>query len=404
MGNSYKDIEYWIWLQRALGVAARADDILSFFASPREFYEAGRREWVLSGVVSSDTADKLSNANVSESYSVIEECEKNNWTIISPDSEHYPERLRTIPSYPLALYVWGDAAVLSSGLMLSFVGTREASRYGLSVAGRFAYELALAGAVVVSGGALGIDSASHRGAIAAGGKTVAFLGCGLGYDYLRENRDLRREISGSGAVVSEFPPHTPPARGSFPVRNRLISGVSLGTVVIEAGVKSGSLITAGHALRQGRDVFAVPGDIISSNFTGANKLIKDGAKPVFSSSDILEEYVYLFPGLLEKTVETASSRVADIKIEKEYHKSNEKANIYKRKEKFTPFVKKAPDDGMGVCARSVYACLADAPMTIDDIAEGCGLPVMDVLAALTELEMTGYAVQHEGKLFSAKSE
>ena len=389
-------MEYWIWLQRALGAGARADEIISFFGSPREFYEAGRREWILSGVVSSDTAERIAGRSPGESADIIRECEKNNWSIITPQSKYYPEALGTISSYPLVLYVWGDPGVLKEKLMISFVGTREASRYGLSVSRRLAYDVAGAGAVVVSGGALGIDSSSHEGALAAGGKTIAFLGCGLGFDYLRENLALRREIAGNGAVVSEFPPDSPPTKSSFPIRNRLISGISLGTVIIEAGIKSGSLITARCAAQQGRDVFAVPGDIISSNYTGANKLIKDGAKPVFSAADILEEYAYLFPGLLKALSESKPKTKAPEIVKPEINYSDED-----KKEK-KPFVKKAPDFPLSEETQGVYDRLNNIPKTADDIAEECGLPIMGVLAALTELEMFGLAAQGEGKLFAAR--
>ena len=146
---------------------------------------------------------------------------------------------------------------------------------------------------------MGIDSEAHAGAMLAKGRTVAFLGCGLSFDYLKENASLRRAITKYGAVVSESAPFTPASRTTFPIRNRLISGLTLGTLVIEAGIKSGSLITANFALEQGKDVFAVPGDIVRSSFDGANHLIKNGAKPVFSAMDILSEYEYLYGDLID---------------------------------------------------------------------------------------------------------
>lgn len=178
---------------------------------------------------------------------------------------------------------------------MAVVGTRSATPYGHKTAFRLSYRLAECGALIVSGGALGIDSEAHRGALQAGGRTIAVLGCSIDYPYLSANAELRKMISEHGALISEYPPGTPPSKVSFPIRNRLISGLALGTVVVEASIKSGSLITADHALNQGKDVFAVPGNIMSSAYAGSNRLLSDGAKPVFSAADILSEYTSQYP-------------------------------------------------------------------------------------------------------------
>lgn len=196
------------------------------------------------------------------------------------------------------LFVWGDETILNSEVMLSVVGTRKASNYSMRVTRLLSSKLARAGAVIVSGGALGVDSAAHTGAM-EGGRTIAVLGCGFGTDYLRDNAALRREISKNGAVITEYFPFTPASRTTFPMRNRIISGMSLGTIVVEAGERSGSLITARLALSEGRDVFAVPGEVITSAFTGTNRLIHDGAKPVFTALDVLEEYYYTYPDKID---------------------------------------------------------------------------------------------------------
>jgi DNA processing protein len=197
------------------------------------------------------------------------------------------------------LYGIGDCSVLNDAVSIGMVGTRNASVYGIETAQKLSFLLALSGATIVSGGALGVDSEAHAGAMLAKGRTLAFLGCGLSVNYLMENAPLRRAITRYGAVVSEYSPLTPASRTTFPTRNRLISGVSLGIVVVEAGVKSGSLITANFALDQGKDVFAVPGDIVRSSFDGTNYLIKNGAKPVFTAEDILSEYEYRYGDLLD---------------------------------------------------------------------------------------------------------
>ncbi len=411
--------EYWIWLQRTLGAAARADDLLSFFGSPEKVYEAGRKEWILSGLVTYDMADKMISFSPSQSYDIIEQCEKKNWHIITPESKYYPEKLREIPSYPLVLYVWGDPTVLREQLMISFVGTRQASRYGLEVSKKLAYDIAKSGAVIVSGGALGIDTSSHLGAIEAGGKTIAFLGCGLGTNYLGENEYLRREISKCGAVVSEFLPNQPASKSTFPIRNRLISGISFGTVVVEAGARSGSLITAKYAAAQGRDVFAVPGDIINSNFSGANKLIQDGAKTVLSAADVLDNYTYLFPelsGFVEKSKSAPSKPVyngnynrgelnADNngkkKIVKAVNKNEETGNFKSINTPGNADRKKPLENKVDESVEKVYHCLNGKMRLADEIADECSLKIFEVLSALTELEMLGLAQQHEGSRFCA---
>lgn len=400
-------MEYWIWLQSALGAGGRADDIISYFSSPKDFYEAGRREWILSGVVSRDMAGKLERLALEKSFKVIEECRRKNWHIINPESEYYPPLLRDISSYPLVLYVWGDKNVLTSKVPIAFVGTRTASRYGLNVSQSLSYEVARAGALVVSGGALGIDSSSHQGALNAGGKTLALLGCGLGYPYLMQNEILRRDIAANGAVVSEFLPGMAPSKSSFPIRNRLISGISLGTVIIEAGERSGSLITAGFASRQGRDVFAVPGDIITSNYTGANKLIRDGAKPVFAPCDILNEYAHLYPDVIKLPEQKGEAANLLGRADKNFfeisHNNKKNTNIYNDNASVpTPvFIKQELPKDSGEELRLVYSLLSEEAKTADSLAEEGGVSIMDVLSALTELEMGGYAGQNEGGLFAA---
>lgn len=400
-------MEYWIWLQRALGAGARADDIISYFGSPKEFFEAGKREWILSGVVSRDTAQKLENTSVADSFATMEECRKNNWEIVTAHSEYYPEQLREISAFPLVLYVWGDTSLLRAEVPIAFVGTRSASKYGLDVSFRLAYGVAEAGAVVVSGGALGIDSSSHRGALAAGGKTIAILGCGLSHPYLKQNEDLRHEIAQNGAVISEFLPSSPATRATFPIRNRLISGMSLGTVIIEAGIHSGSLITARCAYRQGRDVFAVPGDIITSNYTGANKLIRDGAKPVFAPCDILNEYAHLYP----KTIQQHHVKEDSLQKKDTHHKNFLKSghnngfstNIYNDKEAVAPPVcaKRPLPAGLREEVQAIYSFLGESPKTADSLADESGMDIPQVLSSLTELEMRGYASRNVSGQYSA---
>jgi DNA processing protein len=200
----------------------------------------------------------------------------------------YPPRLRTIPDPPPALWTRGDVRSLDSSHTVAIVGSRAASSYGLAVAQQLAHDLAAAGMTVVSGLARGCDAAAHRGALEAGGRTVAVVGCGADVIYPREHRSLFDEISAAGVIVSELPPGAPPLPVHFPMRNRIISGLSAGVVIVEASSRSGSLITAASALEQGREVMAVPGNVLSERHTGCHELLRDGACLVQSARDVIE--------------------------------------------------------------------------------------------------------------------
>lgn len=397
--------EYWIWLQTALGAGAQTADILAYFETPEKLYLAGSEEWRLSGLFTEKKIQALKNSTPSQTGEVFKECRKKGYTIITPDSNMYPERLKTLSDMPLVIYGIGDCSVLSDTVSIGVVGTRDASVYGIQTAQKLSYRLAHAGATVVSGGALGIDSEAHAGAMLAKGRTFAFLGCGLSYNYLKENASLRRAITRYGAVFSEYQPFTAPSRTTFPIRNRLISGASLGIVVIEAGVKSGSLITANCALEQGKDVFAVPGDIVRSSFDGTNHLIKNGAKPVFSAEDILSEYEYLYGDLfdMEKAREPLNTlKYVDYRKPKAEREKSEKATAPEepRKEPSKPVL----DDSVSENAKKVFEVLKDEPLHIDDIVRATGMKMNIVLSSLTELELMGVAQQMTGKKYRSVSE
>lgn len=392
---------YWIWLLRCLGPAAPIADMIAVFGSARGVYEAGTVEWRLSGILTAKQIAALSKYSPSESGGVLRACRENGWEILTPDSPYYPQKLRELRNFPPVLFLQGDKAALLPEVKLAMVGTRKATGYSLRVASMLAQSLSAAGVTVVSGGALGIDSAAHTGALRAGGKTIAVLGCGLGTDYLRENAALRREISENGALISEFLPFSPASRTTFPLRNRIISALSLGTVVVEAGEKSGSLITARYAMEQGRDVFAVPGDVISSAFTGANKLIHDGAKPVFSPLDILEEYVYTYADVIN--TDAAMRVFQDLQKVSPPPRS---ATQTRAAQPAAPVTAATPANSVRELpetasknAKAVYTALQDGERHIDEISDGTGLSVGECLAALTELELYGCAALTQGKKY-----
>jgi DNA processing protein len=218
----------------------------------------------------------------------IELCRRHDIQILAEAYEPYPRVLRDLPDPPAVLFMQGQL-LPQDAMAVAIVGSRHATQYGLAQAERLAGSLARAGLTIVSGLARGIDGAAHRGAMAAGGRTIAVLGSGLLNIYPPEHRELAREVAEHGAVISESPPQAQPLAGVFPQRNRIISGLSLGVIVVEAAVSSGALITARHAGEQGREVFAVPGRIDSRMSHGCHRLIRDGAKLVESADDVLEE-------------------------------------------------------------------------------------------------------------------
>ncbi len=288
-------------------------------------------------------------------------------TISDPD---YPGLLRHIPDPPPWLYVSGNLA--DSSPAIAMVGSRSASRYGLDAARRLAAHLALRGVTVVSGMALGIDTAAHQGVLEAGGRTVAVLGSGLGRIYPPENRSLARRIASAGAVVSEWAMDSGPDAHHFPRRNRIISGMCLGTVVVEASRRSGALITARLALEQNREVFAVPGSIGSLKSAGSHHLIRQGAKLVERVEDILEE----FPGYTKSMTAPAAGDVPAGQKDVPTTLSNE--------------------------ALRVLAALEAYPVHIDVLARTVALPPGTLAGLLLELELAGCAVQWPGKRFALR--
>ncbi len=273
--------------------------LLSAFHTPEAIFGAGFAELSSVGQISSSKAKKITAFNAWDRIDKeIENAEHHNIRIVTLFDKEYPEPLSHLENAPPILYVKGDL-IEDDRFALAIVGSRDMSAYGRKIAADLSYKLASTGLTIVSGMARGIDTVSHSGALKAGGRSIAVLGCGLDICYPAENKKLMAAISGSGCVISEFPMGTSPVRENFPRRNRLISGLSLGVLVVEATARSGSLITARFALEQGKEIFAVPGNITSDNARGTNGLIKMGAKPVQSAEDILEELSPQIKGMLK---------------------------------------------------------------------------------------------------------
>lgn len=383
---------YWVWLSRALGTGAKCLDLISYYEwDPYAIYGTGFNEIYSLDIITKRQLEKLKKYPIEEAQKILDDAKNNGWKVITPTSEYYPQRLLTLQDLPLVLFVQGDETVLKNELMISVVGARKASEYGNAVARALSSAMTSMDFTIVSGGALGIDSSAHKGALDEKGKTVCVLGCGLGTKYLMENASLREKISENGAVISEYPPFSKATPETFPLRNRIISGMSLGTVVVEAGEKSGSLITARLALEQGRDVFAVPGDLVSSSFLGTNNLIRNGATPVFSPNDILEAYYNRYSVIADK-----KERLPDDEVMK-------RAQGYltgkpKKEEKKTT-AKPEPPAYLTENARKIYEFIGCEPTHIDIIITGCQMSTAKTLSAITELEIYGLVTQISGRRY-----
>jgi DNA processing protein len=269
--------------------------LISALSSPQAIFKATRKELLSVEGIGKTTAERIcAQRNQIQISQELKHADKLKASIVTPADDNYPEPLRAIHDPPLALYVLGKLE-RSDKQSIAVVGTRHATFYGRESAERLAYQLALTGFVIISGLARGIDSAAHRGALKAKGRTIAVLGSALDCIYPKENIALAKDISEHGAVLSEFPLGKMPDKTTFPMRNRIISGLAMGVLVVEAGEISGAHITASQALDQGRSVFAVPGRIDSFASRGTHRLIRDGAKLVENVDDILEEFEYLLP-------------------------------------------------------------------------------------------------------------
>ena len=294
-----KDRLFEIWFALRCGIANKEfQPLLEAFGGPYELFNADETE-LEALPCSQNLKDRLADKSLSEASRIMEYCKSNGVGLLFWQDEQYPVSLRSLRDPPVLLYYKGKLPALSGRLCISVVGTRTMSEYGKRMAYKIGYELASVGTVVVSGMALGNDSVATAGAIAAGGQTVAVLGSGIDQIYPREHEKLFYEILRRGAVMTEYPPTTPPIGKHFPVRNRLISGLSQGTVVVEGDLRSGSLITAKTAILQGRDIYAFPGNVGETNSSGTNKLISDGAAIVLSARDVLENYTFLYRDALD---------------------------------------------------------------------------------------------------------
>jgi len=364
-----ENLRPWFTLKTVPGIGnLRMKRLLDQFQTPERVLAAGVKELAQTEGITTRLATAIHQHRLpSKAEDDIDRVIQSGFRVVTLTDAEYPSLLLQIPDPPPFLYVHG--LLRATPKNIAVVGSRNATGYGLSIARKLCADLSTLGLTIVSGMARGVDTAAHRGALSVNGKTVAVLGSGLEKIYPAENKELSDQIAANGAVISEFSLTAPPEGHNFPIRNRIISGMSLGTVVVEAGKKSGSLITARLAVEQNREVFAVPGSISSYKSTGTHNLIKQGAKLVEHAQDIIEELTLLLKG----------------------YDAREKTDLEALKDRLPPLTE---DESQVLGALGPYS------VHIDDIARQLTLDIGKLAAVLLQLELKGIVAQTPGKMFS----
>ena len=368
------NIVYWVWLSSIPGLGPRfIKSLIEYFGDPKIIWEVSKKDLKGIKAIPQKVLDSIINQKHKEdAQKIVDNINKSKVQVITIKDDIYPEYLRNIYDAPVVLYAKGK--VKEYPLCIAVVGARKATSYGLQIAHDISFELAKREIVVVSGMARGIDASAHKGALEAGGETIAVTGCGPDIAYPFENRNLMNSIADKGMIVSEYQPGAKPMPQHFPARNRIISGISKGVVIVEAGKKSGSLITAEFALEQGREVFAVPGNANNINSMGTNNLIKEGAKIVTCIDDILEEFEFFDS--------TKRAQYSD-------NKNDTHENLFKELDK---------DE------KRIVECLLNGEEHIDVIQKKCGISMQTLNSMLVILELKGKVQLLPGKIYKLKND
>lgn len=385
-------LKYWLWLTELRGLKNQTRlALLRHFGTPEDVFYADAGEILLTEGITREQAAILEDHRLDTADRVLADCQRLDLRLLTIQDAEYPGRLKNIYDPPCLLYVKGRLPAFDEEVAVAVVGTRDATPYGISSAEKLGYGLTKGGAVVVSGLAKGIDAAATRGALRAGGVTVGVVGNGLDVHYPYESRYLYEDVAAAGVLLSEYAPGTEPAKNHFPARNRILSGLSLATLVVEAPERSGALITADTAVEQGRDVFAVPGPIDAPNSVGCNRLIREGAVLTADAWDLLQEYEARFPDKLRRE----EARKEPEKVGYEARQKEEPRPVPPSLRLSDPAVILTDDQ------IALLRALSDQePIQVDDLIEQTGIPTRRVLSALTLLEIEQYVQQHSGKHYT----
>ena len=416
---------HWIWLAHRPGIGDRMKvRLLQHFRDPEDIYYADGESYRHVEGITAEAAESLKDKDLSAAESVLGACRREGLHILTFQDAAYPSKLKNIADPPILLYYKGQLPDLDGLPVIGVVGTRKASAYGMQTAKRMGYQIARCGGVVVSGMACGIDGMAMSGALTAGETTLGVLGCGADMVYPPSNRALFRDVEQYGCIVSEFAPGTQPAKWTFPKRNRIISGLSDGVLVVEAPEGSGALITANHALEQGRDVFVVPGNIDQPGFVGSHRLLRDGATLVSSGWDILSEYEALYPHRIRRDQTPSQQTVYPEEMEKalsEPKKTTAKVaqnpSVPGKSKALKKILEKKSIDNcpteaysdvnavlpkLSADEQSIVKLLSSGERLVDDVIAETGLTTGKILALLTMLELKGLVRRLPGKRIGLK--
>lgn len=384
-------LEYWVWFALVKAMPLRDKlALLETFSDPEEIYntEPSLQEY----------------RDLKEAQIIVNKCRRLNIEIITMGDIRYPDRLRYIAEPPLVLYCKGVMPEIRQRPLIGVVGTRRATAYGLQAAETVAGQITDCGGIVVSGGAAGIDSGAVKGAVTHGGPVIVVLGCGVDIVYPRTNRRLFMDVEENGCLLSEYPPGTPPLQWQFPQRNRIISGMSEGVLVVEAPEKSGALITARSAVAENRDVYAVPGNIDLPTFEGSNKLLREGAYLVLSGWDAVKNYAARYPETVHESGIKAPKKMD--RVAQKVVLPDKKVVDKKDTKPYSGCVDDYKKDGEAVPSdpeeQLLLSKLDRRAVPIDDVAAEVGQPTASVLRTLTKMAMRGLVTLHPGKLVSRK--
>jgi DNA processing protein len=397
-------MKYWIWLAELRGISGRQKiALLHQFGEASLVYEQDDAGYAAAGM-DAGAIKALSDKRLDHAERILDVCSRKDIQMLPYNDDRYPNRLRQIVQPPVLLYYKGKLLPFDDMPTVAAVGTRKASAYGYMQAKRLGYQMGKCGMTVVSGLARGIDTAAIEGALTADAPVAAVLGCGADVVYPKENRGLYADVQAHGCLLTEYPPGTPPEGRHFPIRNRILAGISLGVLVVEAGERSGALITARHALEQGRDVFAVPANLGVDGAKGSNRLLRDGAIYTESGWDVAREYWHLYPNTIRRP--DAATMAEPVKMEPEQREKEcveptqtDKKSIDKQKLKgyidLHEIWQSLTDE-----ERIVAKLLEAGPKQVDDLLDGAGISAAQVLATLTLLEVRGIVKRLPGRVFA----
>lgn len=399
-------LKYWIWLAGRKNLAGQnAMRVLEHFGSPEKVYFSDAEEYRMIDGLNGVAVQSLSDKSLDRADQILGDCDRLGIRILTLQDAVYPERLSAIHQPPMVLYTKGRPISFDEEAAIAMVGTRDATPYGQWAATQLSMELTRCGALVVTGMAEGIDAAAIKGALKAGGSVVSVLGGGIDVVYPREHYGLYADVASIGMLVSEYPPGTAHLGGHFPVRNRIISGLSVGVIAVESKRFGGTMHTVSHALEQDRDVFAVPGPIDAPSSEGTNRLIQEGAaKLVMNADDVISELIYRFPNRLQRKVsldpEISAQRIADALPSEQGTVCQAKKTV--DKELSLEYIdwqeskKKLTEEQIAVLQALEHRC-----MCVDDLVEETQLDTRRILSSLTMLQIHGYVAEESGKRFRA---